>query len=126
MRTVMAGLVAALVLGAAAPALAAPTATLTPAGGPPTTSVSITGAGFTASTSVDVFFDTTDIGLAATSATGAVAVTVPVPASAAFGTHWITLDERQTHTAAQAQFFVRTNWAQDGFGPQGRRFNEYE
>jgi hypothetical protein len=51
---------------------------------------------------------------------------VQVPASARFGTHWITIDDRQNHAAAQTQFYVRTDWPQEGFGAEGRRFNAYE
>jgi glucose dehydrogenase len=49
-----------------------------------------------------------------------------VPAGAQPGVHWVTLDEGHAHPAAQAQFSVRTDWPQEGFGAQGRRFNAYE
>jgi hypothetical protein len=105
---------------------AATTATLSPNQGAPTTSVTVSGSGFDASAAVDVFFDTTDLALATSNASGAVSFTISVPANAQPGTHWITLDERRTNAAAQASFSVYTDWAQGGFGPSWRGYNPFE
>jgi outer membrane protein assembly factor BamB len=114
------------VLVVAPSAWAAPSTTLSPTVGPPSTSVKVTGAGFDPSTSLDVFVDATDVVVATSNASGAVSITITMPAGAQPGTHWITLDEGRTHPAAQAPFTVRTDWPQQGFGAQGRRYNAYE
>jgi hypothetical protein len=111
---------------AAPSAWGAPSTIVSPTTGPPSTSVRVTGAGFDPSTSVDVFVDTTDVALATSNASGAVSIAITVPAGAQPGTHWITLDEGHTHPAAQAPFTVRTDWPQQGFGAQGRRYNALE
>lgn len=105
------GLVSSTIVLSTTLVLAAVSAKLTPATGPPTTSVAIAGTGFPASVAVDVYFDTTDEALAATSATGAFTISISVPTSAVPGTHWITAVARGTAgTAAQASFDVQTFW----------------
>jgi glucose dehydrogenase len=42
------------------------------------------------------------------------------------GKHWITAVARSTGAAGQKPFTVRTNWAQRGFTPSGKRFNRFE
>jgi outer membrane protein assembly factor BamB len=104
------------------------TETLSPAIGPPTTNVQVSGAGFPASTAVDIYFDTTDEVLAVTSATGTFSgIVVKVPASAVPGAHWITAVARGTSgKAAQAAFTVQTNWTQDRYSPLHRSVNPFE
>jgi outer membrane protein assembly factor BamB len=104
------------------------TATLSPAIGPPTTNVQVSGAGFPASTAVDIYFDTTDEVLAVTSATGTFAgIVVKVPASAVPGAHWITAVARGTSgKAAQAAFTVQTNWSQSRYSAPQRGVNPFE
>lgn len=113
-------------LALASSASAATTTTVSPAVGPPGTSVKVQGTGFDPSASVDVFYDTTDLALATSNASGAVSFTITIPDDAQPGTHWITLDELRTHAAAQASFTVQTDWPQGGFGPSGRGFNPFE
>ncbi len=107
-------------------ALAAPTVTLSTTSGSPTTSVTVTGAGFPASQAIDVFFDTGDVALATSNASGAVSATIAIPASAQPGLHWITLEQLGTYAAAQESFSVGTNWPAQGFGTSSRSFNPFE
>jgi hypothetical protein len=90
------------------------TVTLSPNSGPPATNLQVAGGGFPASIAVDIYFDTTDVALAVTGATGAFSgIAIKVPASAVPGTHWVTAVARGTSgKAAQAAFTVQTNWAQ--------------
>lgn len=96
--------------------------------GPPTTVVNIWGAGFDAYSAVDLYFDTADQALASASSTGNFGpIAVQIPASAPSGTHWLTAVERGSKpNSAQVSFLVMTNWAMDGFGASGRRYNPYE
>jgi hypothetical protein len=113
-------------LALATSASAATTATVSPTVGPPGASVTVHGTGFDASASVDVFYDTTDLALATSNASGAVSFTITLPSTAQPGTHWITLDELRSHIAAQAPLAVQTDFPQGGFGPSGRSFNPFE
>src|SRR5579862_7394576 len=69
--------------------------------GPPTSSVRVSGSGFTAGEAVDVYFDTTDAVLATANSTGSFRVTLQVPASAQPGTHYLTAVERMSGLSAQ-------------------------
>lgn len=117
----------AAMLAGAPMAAAAVTATLTPIAGPPTTSVTISGSGFPASTAVNIYFDTTNLALAVSNSTGAFSIGILVPSSAVPGTHWVTaVALGSSGTAAQAPYVVRTNWAQFHYSPLHRGRNPYE
>jgi IPT/TIG domain/PQQ-like domain len=103
-----------------------PSATLSPASGHPNVEVTVTGAGFTPYASVDVYFDTTDAALAVSNGLGVVSIAVQVPTASQPGSHWITLDERANHFAAQQPFTVGTNWVMDGFTPGNSGLNPFE
>ncbi len=105
---------------------AATTIALSPNIGTPGTYVTVSGAGFDASASVDVFLGTSDLALVATGSTGTLSTSIQIPASAQPGTSWITLDERRTHAAAQASFQVRALWTQGGFDSSWRGDNPFE
>lgn len=115
-------------VSASAPlAAVAVTATLTPIAGPPTTSVTVAGAGFPSSTAVNIYFDTSNLALAVANSTGAFSISIQVPSSAVPGTHWVTAVAQGTSgTAAQAPYTVRTNWTQFHFSPLHRGRNPYE
>src|SRR5215467_5103244 len=69
----------------------APALTVSKTSGPPTTNLTVAGAGFTANSLIDIYFDTSDVILAVSSATGTFAgIVVQVPTSAQPGSHWIT------------------------------------
>ena len=79
--------------------------------GPPTATVTVSGAGFGAFEAVDVYFDTTDQMLAAARSAGTFGpITVQVPASAVPGTHYLTAVGRLSGLSAQAAFTVQTDW----------------
>ncbi|MGA8149723.1 MAG: PQQ-binding-like beta-propeller repeat protein [Terriglobales bacterium] len=109
-------------------ATAAVTVTLSSKTGPPTTNLQVGGTGFPLSTTVDVYFDTSDMALAVTDATGAFSgIGIVVPASAVPGAHWVTAVARGTSgTAAQAAFTVQANWAEFHYSALGRGRNPYE
>jgi hypothetical protein len=89
--------------------------------------VRVSGTGFGTYRAVDIYFDTTDMALAATNGHGAfTSIPVRVPASAVPGTHYITAVERRTGRSAQARFLVNTNWAQFRYSNIHSGFNPYE
>ena len=94
--------------------------------GPPLTPLQISGAAFPPSTAVDVYFDTTDLALAISTARGVVSMPIQAPATAQPGTHWVTLVARGTNVAAQASFVANMNWPMAGLSIQGRSSNDYE
>jgi hypothetical protein len=103
-----------------------PGALVSPTTGSPTTTVTVTGSGFDKFSSIDVYFDSTDLALGVTNGSGVVSVELTLPSSATAGVHWITLDERATHEAGQVAVTVNTNWLMQGFNGYNRGFNPYE
>ena len=105
---------------------AGPALTLRPNVGPPTTVTTVTGSGFAANETVDLFFDTTSEVLASTSAAGSFVQRLAVPASASPGRHSITADGRASHLSAQRSFLVQTNWSTFRGTAQHTGVNPYE
>lgn len=109
-------IVVALVLGCtallvSATGAAAAALTLSPAAGPPTTTVTVGGTGFQANGIVSVTFDTTLLGYAATNASGAFSgFNLQIPAAAAPGNHTILVRNDGAPGGALRSFLVRTNW----------------
>ena len=121
-------LVAGLVAGSFCDrALAAPALSLSLAAGPPTTTVTVLGTGFSASALVDVYFDLTDLCLTIASDTGNVICAIKVPNDAQPQTHWISAVQRSTSTGAQKAFVVHTDWTQfHGLNAKHTGFNPFE
>lgn len=94
--------------------------------GRPGTSLTVQGAGFHATTAVDLYLDSTDLALVVTTPTGTLSATVSIPASAQPGAHWITFVERGTDLAAQKTFTVDTDWALPGWAASNLGVNPYE
>ena len=95
--------------------------------GPPTTTLTVAGAGFGPFEAVDVYFDITDAALASTSGTGNFAGTaVQVLASALPGTANLTAVGRHSGLSAQAEFLVSTSWAQYRYASTHNGVNPYE
>jgi outer membrane protein assembly factor BamB len=95
--------------------------------GPPTTTVTVSGAGFGTDEAVDIYFGTTDEALASTSSTGNFAgIAVQVPATAVPGTAYLTAVGRHSGLSAQAQFSVSTSWVQFRYSGKHEGFNPYE
>jgi outer membrane protein assembly factor BamB len=104
-----------------------PSIDLTPTVGPPTSTVTVDGAGFTAGEAVDIYFDTTDEALASAGASGTFSgATLTVPASAVLGTHWVTAVGRHAGLSAQAPFTVRTDWPQFRYSASRQGLNPFE
>jgi outer membrane protein assembly factor BamB len=104
----------------------APAITLNLAYGPPTTQIKVTGSGFSMDEAVDIFFDISDLALAATNAEGAFAREIEVPADAAAGEHWITAVGRSSRLSVQAAFAVQTDWPQFHYGLRHSGYNPFE
>jgi eukaryotic-like serine/threonine-protein kinase len=103
------------------------TITLSPLLGPPTTSVEVSGEGFTPGASIHISFDGTDEVVAIADGSGAFAkVAVAVPASAQPGAHTIGATPSTGYEGARAAFTVNTDWAQYGFSPHRKFYNPYE
>ena len=106
---------------------AAPKLTPSPKSGPPTSSISVSGTGFSAYAAIDIYFDTTDETLAFANGSGAFSkIPIPVPASALPGNHYVTAVQRSNGKGAQAVFLVQTNWSEFGFTSKNKRSNPYE
>jgi outer membrane protein assembly factor BamB len=109
------GIVALILMAWPLAAAAAPALTLSKAVSPPTKEIIVGGTGFGANEAVDIYFDTTDVLLVATNASGAFSqAALKVPPEAQPGKHWITAIGRNTGRAAQKPLTVRTDWAQYG------------
>jgi len=104
----------------AASAMAAtPALTLTPGFGPPGVSVTVKGSGFGATEAVDVYFDSTDMVVAATSSTGASSTSFTVPAATPTGTHWVSAVGRASGLSAQHSFGLSDTVQMVGKGQLG-------
>jgi outer membrane protein assembly factor BamB len=117
-----------IVLSVTVAAAAAVTVTVTPNIGPPTTPLQVSGAGFPVTTAVDIYFDTTDVALAVTNASGAFSgISIQVPSAAVPGSHWVTaVAEGTSGKAAQESVTVQTNWSQFHYSALHRGRNPYE
>jgi hypothetical protein len=71
-----------------------------------TTTVTVTGSGFSACALVDIYFDTTDLCLAIAGGTGNIRCVIAIPKETQPQTHWISAVQRSTSTGAQKSFIV--------------------
>ena len=107
--------------------LGQPAVKLAPTSGPPTTSITVSGSGFSADAAIDIYIGSTDVALALANSSGAFSgIVIQIPASELPGTAWISAVQRSNDTGAQAAFLVETNWPEIGFTPKGKRSNPYE
>jgi outer membrane protein assembly factor BamB len=92
-------------------ASAATSITLSKKTGPPTSRILVSGRGFAANASVDIYFDTKDEAVATADAAGSFSrIAIPAPASASPGTHWVSGVERAGRGRARVRFDVHTEW----------------
>ena len=120
------GMLLALGLFAAPVGAVTVSITLKPAAGPPTSAVTVTGAGFGASETVAVDFSAAQVATATTSSAGTFSATFTVPASALPGRHPVTATGQTSGLSATLNFLVRTDWPQFHFDPASTGFNPYE
>ena len=114
-------------VGAAVPALASPSLTLTPASTHPGGSTKVSGAGFGANEAVDVYFDTSDMILEFTDASGNFGPDkLQISSSILPGSHWVTALGRKNGDGNHKALVVSTPWVSHGFTERGRRNNPYE
>ncbi len=109
-----------------------------PNAGPPGSHTTTVGNGFDPNATLDIYFDSTDVGLVVTDSNGSFGRTLPATAirqngfliqiskDAVPGQHWITAVERITQLQAQAPFTVWTDWPQFHYGPDRTGLNPYE
>src|SRR5450755_2703445 len=108
-------------------AFGAPALSVTPPEGPPTTTVVVSGSGFGADVSINIFFDKTGEATTVTSGTGTFSSSIRAPTDAQPGEHAITAVAAGTGgIVVRNSFLVRTNWAEFGFVHPGGRHNYYE
>ena len=101
--------------------------TVTPGFGPPTSLLKVAGSGFQAAESVDIYFDSTDVGRVTATGSGAFAQTgIYIPTPAAPGQHWITAVGHASAAAVQIPVTVRTDWTQGSFDSSHQGWNIFE
>jgi len=100
---------------------------VTPGFGPPTSLLKVAGSGFQPGESVDVYFDSADVGRVSANGSGGLPQTgVYIPTPAVPGQHWITAVGRTSAAAAQIPVTVRTDWAQASFDSSHQGWNIFE
>ena len=113
---------------------------VSPQAGSPGSQAQVLGTGFDPNATIDLYFDTIDVGVALSGGNGSFGMTPPkptpvqgalaiiqVPEDAVPGQHWITAVERITQLQAQLPFTVWTaNWPQFHYGPDHTGFNPNE
>ncbi len=94
--------------------------------GPPTSTTTVSGAGFGANEGVDVTFDGTRIARATADGSGAFSKKIAVPASALPGDHEVKATGRSSGSFATATFLVRTDWPRGEYDALNSGLNPYE
>jgi outer membrane protein assembly factor BamB len=130
-RTILLGLILLAAILPILPAQAAKPSgkiSLSTSASPPSGTVLVTGtAGFTNGETVDLFFDSSDQGIAQATGAGRFPATgLQVPTRAVPGTHWITAIGRQSGRSAQVPLTVRTDWTSAGFDATRGGWNVFE
>jgi outer membrane protein assembly factor BamB len=109
-----------------------------PQAGPPGSQTQAVGNGWDSNATLDIYFDSTDVGIVDTDSNGSFGMTlraptirqngltIQIPKDAVQGKHWITAVERITQLQAQVSFTVRLDWPQFHFDAQHTGFNPYE
>jgi outer membrane protein assembly factor BamB len=102
--------------------------TLSPKGGPPTSTTHVSGRAFPPNAEINIYFDTTLVTtLYSNSAGSFFKRAFQIPASAVPGQHWVTAQLASSpETGAQVPFGVNTNWSQFHFSADRAGLNPYE
>ena len=101
--------------------------TVAPASGPPSSTVLVSGSGFSAGADVDIYFDIIDLAITVTDDTGSFSqVALRIPASALPGKHTVSAKEPSTGASAQTPVLVNTNWSQFRMRPSHDGHNRSE
>ena len=121
-----AGLIGIVILLLAGFCFGRPAVSLSPKDGPPTTTLRVSGSGFTPYAQIDIYFDSQDQALVMADAAGAFSqIAIQAPKSAVPGNHWVTAAERSGHLVKQEKFEVHVNWT-EFHTKDMRRENPYE
>lgn len=138
MQVLTALLVLSLCLFPSLAAAAAPHIYDVPQAGPPESQTTVLGNGFDPNATLDVYFDSTAVGVVTTDNNGSFGMalraptirqnglTITIPNNAVPGSHWITAKERNSQLTAQVAFTVKADWPQFHFDAQHTGFNPYE
>jgi len=102
------------------------TITISPTGGPPTTTIQVSGSGFAAMAAITIDLATNSVPVTADGAGSFSNVAIQVPASALPGDYTVTAVVGSGGTLAQTTFIVYTDWRQLGFAPNHPGSNPYE
>ncbi len=109
-----------------------------PRSGPPGSQTSTVGNGWDPNATVDIYFDSTDVGLVDSDSNGSFGMalraptirqnglTIHIPEDAVPGQHWITAVERITQLQAQVAFTVKADWPQFRFDLSHTGYNPWE
>jgi hypothetical protein len=92
----------------------------------PGATITVTASGMDPYTSMDVFFDTTDVALTTSNGSGIASLTIAVPTNALPIKHWVTFDERSNHKAVQTPVAINTDWLQANYSFNAAGYNPYE
>jgi len=103
-------LVLMLAVAASANFAFAATVSISPAAGPPTTNVTVSGSGFTAGEKVSLAFDASTAASATADAAGNFSHSVLIPKSAHPGAHNLQATGQRSGITKSATFSVQTNW----------------
>jgi hypothetical protein len=94
--------------------------------GPPTTRLFVSGSGFAAKATIDIYFSSQREAVATASGSGSFSqIAVVAPAWELPGTYRVKAVARKGGSSASAKFLVRTNWSQLHFDNM-KRWNPYE
>ena len=109
-----------------------------PQAGPPGSQTAVVGNGFDPNAIIDLYLDSTDVGLVITDNNGSFGMalkaptirqnglTIQIPKDAVPGQHWITAVERITQIQAQVAFTVWTDWPKFHFDLGSTGYNPLE
>lgn len=109
-----------------------------PNAGPPGSQTTVLGNGWDPNATIDIYLDSTDVGLVNTDNSGSFGMAlkaptvrqngfaIQIPKDAVPGQHWITAVERISKIQAQVAFSVRTDWPQAHFDVEHTGYNLYE
>jgi outer membrane protein assembly factor BamB len=125
--SVQIALLSIAILFAVSLAAAQESVSLSPAGGPPTTKLQVSGSGYTANAEIKIYFDLTAEAVTFADSSGSFSkVAITAPQSAKPGKHWVSAVQQSNDTGAQSPFWVHTDWVQFGFSPLHAQWNPFE
>ena len=100
---------------------------VSPASGPPTSKLLVSGNGFKANAEIDIYFDTKDEAKVIANSSGSFSkIAIEAPASALPGKHFVSAVQRSGETGTHAPFLINTSWSEFRFSLNHKGTNPYE